>query len=78
MTEALQYSLNLGKLIQDIYQYNYYVKINDVEVTPYPKDKKILITKLGLRLYARTEPDEQVIETSPLNKLEQKDKKDKK
>ena len=48
---------NLGKFIQDIYQYPYYIKINEMEVKPYQKDKKILITNLSLRLYAHTEPD---------------------
>ena len=46
----------LGKLIQDLYQYPYYVRINSVDVMPYPKDKKILLTKLSLRLYSHTEP----------------------
>lgn len=50
---------NLGKLIQDIYQYPYYVKINQLDVKPYNKDKKVLITNLSLRLYAHTEPEEQ-------------------
>ena len=49
---------NLGKLIQDIYQYPYYIKINQVEVRPYAKDKKILLTNLSMRLYSRTEPEE--------------------
>ena len=49
--------VNLGKLIQDIYQYPYYIKINEVDVKPYPKDKKILLTKLGIRLYAHTTPE---------------------
>ena len=48
--------INLGKLIQDIYQYPYYIKINNLEVMPYPADKKILLTTLTLRLYAHTEP----------------------
>ena len=48
--------VNLGKLIQDIYQYPYYVKINSIEVKPYIKDKKVLTSKLSLRLYANTEP----------------------
>lgn len=50
--------VNLGKLIQDIYQYPYYIKINSIEVKPYPKDKTVLTTKLNLRLYANTEPKE--------------------
>ena len=36
---------NLGKLIQELYQYPYYIKINELLVKPYPKDKKILIIK---------------------------------
>ena len=54
--------VNLGKLIQDIYQYPYYVKINNIEVYPYPKDKKILLTSMSVRLYAHTSP-EQIEET---------------
>ena len=50
--------VNLGKLIQDLYQYPYYIKINQVDVKPYPKDKKILLSKLSLRLYAHTEPED--------------------
>lgn len=49
---------NLGKLIQELYQYPYYIKINELLVKPYPKDKKVLISKLSLRLYAHTEPQE--------------------
>lgn len=49
--------VNLGKLIQDIYQYPYYIKINKIEVIPYPKDKKILLSTISLRLYAHTSPD---------------------
>ena len=53
---------NLGKLIQDIYQYPYYIKINSFDVKPYEKDKKILISNLSVRLYARTAPDETAAE----------------
>ena len=49
--------VTLGKLIQDIYQYPYYIKINNIEMKAYPKDKKILIANLSLRLYAHTSPD---------------------
>lgn len=55
--ELVSNYVNLGKLIQDLYQYPYYIKINELEVKPYEKDKKILITNLSLRLYAHTEPD---------------------
>lgn len=51
---------NLGKLIQEIYQYPYYIKINELNVKPYEKDKKVLISDLSLRLYAHTEPVEEV------------------
>ena len=58
--ELVSNYVNLGKLIQDLYQYPYYIKINEIEVKPYQKDKKILITNLSLRLYAHTEPDETI------------------
>lgn len=49
---------NLGKLIENIYQYPYYLKINSLDVKPYNKDKKILISNLSVRLYAHTEPEQ--------------------
>lgn len=55
--EIVSNYVNLGKLIQDIYQYPYYIKINKIEVIPYPKDKKILLSTISLRLYAHTSPD---------------------
>lgn len=55
--EVVSNYVNLGKLIQDIYQYPYYIKINNIDVIPYPKDKKILLAKLSMRLYAHTSPD---------------------
>ena len=58
--ELISNYVNLGKLIQDIYQYPYYIRINDLEVKPYAKDKKILLSSLSLRLYAHTEPEEAV------------------
>lgn len=51
--------VNLGKLIQDIYQYPYYIKINELDVKPYSKDKKVLLSTLSLRLYAHTSPEEE-------------------
>ena len=49
--------VNLGKVIQDIYQYPYYIKINEIKVKPYSKDKKILLTNMTLRLYSHTDPE---------------------
>ena len=53
--ELISNYVNLGKLIQDIYQYPYFIKIVEVDVKPYSKDKKILLTKMTLRLYAHTD-----------------------
>ncbi len=62
--------INLGKLIQDIYQYPYYIKINEVDVKPYHKDKKILLTKLSIRLYAHTEPEKETnLDVSAMPKI---------
>ena len=59
--------VNLGKLVQDIYQYPYYMKINSLEVKPYPKDKKVLFSHLSLRLYAPTSPDNNLLMDSETN-----------
>lgn len=48
--------VNLGKLIQEICQYPYYIKINNLKVEPYVKNKKVLLANLSLRLYSKTEP----------------------
>ncbi len=56
--ELISNYVNLGKLIQDIYQYPYYIRINNLDVKPYEKDKKILLSTLSIRLYAHTAPDE--------------------
>ena len=50
--------VTLGKLIQDIYQYPYYIRINEISVEAYPKDKTVLLAKLSIRLYAHTSPEE--------------------
>ena len=55
--ELVSNYVNLGKFIEEVYQYPYYIKINSVAVESYKSDKKILLTKLSLRLYAHTEPD---------------------
>ena len=58
--------VNLGKFIQDVYQYPYLIKINKVETKPYKRDKKILISDISLRVYAHTAPEaESVSADSP-------------
>ena len=56
--ELVSNYVNLGKLIQELYQYPYYIKISQLDVKPYEKDKKILLSNLSLRLYTHTEPQE--------------------
>ncbi|MCQ2738877.1 MAG: hypothetical protein MJ237_01475 [bacterium] len=63
--ELVSNYVNLGKFIESLHQYAYYLKIMDVEVTPYEKDKKILLTTMKLRLYASTAPEEEVQPTMP-------------
>ena len=41
---------NLGKFLESIYSYPYYIKMDNVEVTPYEKDKTILMSKISLNL----------------------------
>lgn len=54
--ELVSNYVNLGKLLENIQQYPYYIKINELRVKPFAKDKKILLTDLSLRLYAHTAP----------------------
>lgn len=61
--EIVSNYVNLGKLIQDLYQYPYYIRINEIEVNPYAKDKKILVSHLSLRLYAHTSPEEVITDS---------------
>ena len=56
---------NLGKFIQALYQYPYYIKINELDIKPYAKDKKILLTNMSIRLYAHTEPEEVAESAAP-------------
>lgn len=49
---------NLGKFIQNVVQYPYYMRIVNLSVTPYVKDKKILLTNVCVRLYAKTSPED--------------------
>lgn len=58
--ELVSNYVNLGKLVQDIYQYPYYIKIKSIEISPYPKDKKILLTSMSIGLYSRTSPEENI------------------
>ena len=60
--EVVSNYVNLGKLIQDLYQYPYYIKINSIEVVPYQYDKKILLSTISLRLYAHTTPEKNLNE----------------
>ena len=53
---------NLGKFIQDVVQYPYYMRIMSIDVKPYPKDKKILISNVSVRMYAKTSPEENKVE----------------
>ncbi len=48
---------NLGKFIQEVVQYPYYIMIENIDVKPYAKDKKILLSDVKLKLYARTSPE---------------------
>ena len=57
--ELVSNYVNLGKLVQDIYQYPYYIKINEMDIKPYEKDKTVLVTNMSLRLYAHTAPLEE-------------------
>ena len=53
--ELISNYTDLGKLLEHIYQYDYYIKINSLKTEPHARDKKILLTKLSLTLYSHTD-----------------------
>ena len=48
---------NLGKFVQELIQYPYYIRLQNISIKPYAKDKKILIADVNLKLYAKTIPE---------------------
>ena len=43
---------NLENFLKEIYKYPYLLNINELKISPYSKNKKILLTKLQLKLYS--------------------------
>lgn len=43
---------DLESFLRELYKYPYLVNVEKLEITPYPKNKKILITALQIKLYA--------------------------
>lgn len=46
---------DLRNFIEALYQYEYYLKFNEIKITPYQTDKKILLTDFSIRLYSHTD-----------------------
>jgi hypothetical protein len=44
--------LNLESFLKELYKYPYLININKLELIPYPKNKRILLVALQLKLYA--------------------------
>lgn len=45
--------LDLESFIKEFYKYPYLINLNNMELSPYPKNKKILLTKLQIKLYSQ-------------------------
>lgn len=45
----------LRDFIEALYQYEYYLKFNNVKITPYATDKKVLLTDFSIRIYSHTD-----------------------
>lgn len=43
---------DLESFLRELYKYPYLVNVEKLEITPYPKNKKILLTALQIKLYA--------------------------
>ena len=57
---------DLRNFIEALYQYEYYLKFNDIEITPYETDKKILLTDFSVRLYSHTDIEKELPPTNDL------------
>ncbi len=44
---------NFESFLKELYKHEHFLNIASVEIVPYPKDKKILVVKLKVRLYAQ-------------------------
>ena len=44
---------NFESFLKELYKHEHFLNIASVEVVPYPKDKKILVIKTKIRLYAQ-------------------------
>lgn len=43
---------DLESFLKELYKYPYLINVDKLELTPYPKNKKILLTNLQLKLYS--------------------------
>lgn len=43
---------DLQGFLKDVYKYPYLINVNKLEMTPYPKNKKILMSNLQIKLYS--------------------------
>lgn len=53
--------------ISDLYKYPYLVNLNDIEIYPYEKNKRILLINLSLTLYASKSSEETAMEENKEN-----------
>lgn len=53
--------------ISDLYKYPYLINLNDIEIYPYEKNKRILLINLSLTLYASKSTEETAMEENKEN-----------
>ena len=46
---------DLRNFVEALYKYDYYIKFNNINITPYKTDKKVLLTDFSVRLYSHTD-----------------------
>ncbi len=49
---------DLKGFLEDIYKYPYLINVNNIEIYPYSKNKRILLVNLTITLYASKSPEE--------------------
>lgn len=58
--------------LRDLYKHEHFLEISQIEINPYQKNKKILLIKFTLKLYAQRDPSS-VVETKPAAPVEPAD-----
>lgn len=59
---------NFENFLRDLYKHEHYLEISKIEITPYEKNKRILLINLDIKLYAQRDPSTYIPPAEPTDK----------